>query len=43
MTREEYKNAVAHVMRLQYKNGVNMDTCTQTEEDEDERTEETVH
>ena len=37
MTSEEYQNAVAHVMRLQYKDGVNMDTSTQTEEDEDEK------
>lgn len=37
MTREECLKAVAHVMRLQYKNGVNMDTCTQNEEEEHER------
>ena len=34
MTRDEYLKAVAHVMRLQYKNGVNMDTCAQDEEEE---------
>lgn len=43
MTREEYLKAAAHVMRLQYKNGVDMDTCTQEQEEEDARTKETLH